>query len=167
MKSYSFIESNLQLCSFWSVKIGLPGKRNLLWLCTSISMLSLISSLALFVARNFTEAFHARVCFASFKSRYFRTGLRTEGCFCKDVFRCRFLFALSPCKQICWFEQEWESCISEPLIHKMHLSLWTYMGRGSNLEPWYTESLHRMNSSVNNLKCGNLWVLFKRKFTAP
>lgn len=36
------------------------------------------------------------VCFASFKSRYFRTRLITEGCFCKNVIRCRFLFVLNP-----------------------------------------------------------------------
>lgn len=60
MRSHSFIESNLQLCSFRSTKMSLPCKRNL-WLSTSIYMLSLISSLALFVPRNFTEAPHLRL----------------------------------------------------------------------------------------------------------
>lgn len=41
--------------------MGLPCKRNRLGLCTSVSMLSLISSAALFVPRNFTEAFHPRL----------------------------------------------------------------------------------------------------------
>lgn len=53
--------------------------------------------------RNPSQKTISNVCFAFLRSRYFRTELRTEECFCENVFRCRFLFVLNPWEQICCF----------------------------------------------------------------
>lgn len=83
-----------------------------------------------FVPRNFTEASHPRLYFASFKNRCFRTGLRTEGCFCKNVTRFRFLSVLNPL--LIWTRMR-KLYFRAPDSEDRFVPMSIHIGRGSKL----------------------------------
>lgn len=86
--------------------------------------------------RNLSQKTKLNVCFASLNSRSFGTELRTEGCFCENVFRCGFLFVLNAWDLLLW-NISTSFLFKHPDSEDMSVPMNTYWGRKEQTVKFY------------------------------